>query len=173
MLSALRGLTGQDAGSTTLAWKKLYPDAEVEVETVRLVSRLLKAGPLELPIVLKSYSVGKGDAYTRALTTGVARLTGPAREQSREALARRLAELDASALRGQLNHDQPGMRQAAVLACERKKDKALIGDLIERLEDGDTETARLARSALKVLTGQALDGVKAWQEWWKASLARR
>jgi HEAT repeat protein len=173
VLYALRRLTGQDAGTTTIAWKKLYPDADVEVEKVRLVRKLLQAGHLELPILLKNYAESRGEAYTRALITGVTRLSGSAREQAREALSRRLADVDAAALRGRLNDSQPGVRQAAVMACERKKDTALVGDLIELLEDGDADTARLARSALRVLTGQEFDAVKAWQEWWKDALARR
>jgi HEAT repeat protein len=170
LLFALRRLTFQDAGNTTVAWKKLYPDAEVEVEARRLVQKLLRAGPLELPIVLKSYADGKGDAYTRALTVGATRLSGSGKAQARDALAKRLSELDLEALASRLAHDQPTMRQAAVMACERKKERSLVPHLIARLDDTDADTARLARSALKVITRQDLNGVKAWQEWWKESV---
>lgn len=173
VLFALSRLSGQDPGTSTLAWKSLYPDAEIVIETRRLVRRMLQAGHLELELLLKNYGEGKGEAYTRALTTGIARFTGSAREQAREALARRLAVLDVIALRDALSNKQSGVRQAAVMACERKKDSGLVPDLIARLEDPDADTARLAASALKVLTGQDLVGVKAWQEWLRNSVARR
>ncbi len=167
VLFALRRLTGQDAGITTIAWKKLYPDAEVEVESGRLVQKMMQSGPLQLPLLLKSYGEQKGEAHTRALIEGLARLSASARDQARDALARHLVELDAASLRSRLNHAQPGVRQAAVMACERKKERALVPDLIARLDDSDADTARLARSALKVITGKDFEGAKAWQQWWK------
>jgi HEAT repeat protein len=171
VLFALRRLTGQDAGNTTIAWKKLYPDAEVEVESRRLVEKMLRASPLELPVLLKSYGEGKGDAYTRALMVGVARLPASSREPARTALARRLSEIDVTALRKRLLDELPGVRQAAVKACELRKEKDLIPDLIGRLDDSDADTAQLARSALKVITGKDLDGAKAWRQWLKDGVA--
>jgi hypothetical protein len=166
VLFALRALTGQDAGSTTLAWQQLYPDAAIDVEADSLFRKLLQAGPLHRPLLLKNYRDGKGEAFTKALLSAVSRLTGPSREEACAALAYRLAELGASPLRGYLHAGKPGMRQAAVLACERKKDMALVPDLIARLGDADASTARLARSALKAITGQDLSTVQDWQQWW-------
>jgi hypothetical protein len=57
------------------------------------------------------------------------------------------------------------------MACEKKKETDLVPDLIARLDDSDSDTARLARSALKVITGKDLDGSKAWQQWWKDGVA--
>jgi HEAT repeat protein len=171
VLFALRRLTGQDAGFTTVAWKKLYPDAEVEVESGRFVQKMLQSGPLQLPLLLKSYGEKKGEAYSRALIEGLTRLPPSARDQARDALARHLAEVDAATLRSRLNHAHAGVRQAAVMACERKKERELVPDLIARLEDSDADTARLARSALKAITGKDFEGAKAWRQWWKDGVA--
>jgi hypothetical protein len=166
VLLALRGLTGQDAGSTSLAWQQLYPDAGVEVESERLLRKLLQADPLQRPLLLTSWRDGKGEAYTRAIQSGAERLTGPAREEVRAALALRLADLASSPLRGYLHAGKPVLRQAAVLACERRKDPTLVLGVIGRLDDRDGETARLARSALKALTGQDFDNTAAAEMWW-------
>jgi HEAT repeat protein len=173
VLFALRKLTGRDAGPTTAAWQALYPDAAVEVEAGRLVRKLLKASPLALPLLLKSYGENKGEAHARALAEGVTRLPGAGRAQAREALACRLAGLDVPALQGALKDARPGVRQAAVLACAKKKDAALVGGLIARLGDDDAETARLAQSALKDVTGQDLGGAGAWRRWWEDGRAGR
>jgi HEAT repeat protein len=173
VLFALRRLTGQDAGTTAVAWKKLYPDAEIEVESVRLVQKMMKANPLELPLLLKHYGESKGEAYTRALEVGVARLSGSSREAARGALAKRLSEMGLAAVRKRLIDNLPGVRQAAVIACEKKKENDTVPDLIERLSDSDAETARLARSALKVITGKDLESAEAWRSWWKDGVALR
>jgi hypothetical protein len=57
----------------------------------------------------------------------------PRPQALRAALARRLADLGASPLRGYLRAGKAPVRQAAVLACERKKDRTLVPDLIDRL----------------------------------------
>jgi hypothetical protein len=170
VLSALRALTGQDAGSTTLAWQELYPSAAIDAEAARLLRKVLAAGPLERPLLLKNYGEGKGEAFTPALELAVVRLEGASREDARAALARRLADLGASPLRGYLRAGKAPVRQAAVLACERKKDRALVPDLIDRLADADPGTSRLARSALKALTGQEFDTVADAQQWYRHGL---
>jgi hypothetical protein len=73
-------------------------------------------------------------------------------------------------LRGYLRAGKAPVRQAAVLACERKKGRTLVPDLIDRLGDADPSTSRLARSALKALTGQEFDTVAAAQQWYKHGL---
>src|SRR5215469_16060190 len=43
VLAALRGLTGRDAGPSTEAWRRLYPQAEREAETASLTEELVSA----------------------------------------------------------------------------------------------------------------------------------
>jgi HEAT repeat protein len=166
VLFALRGLTGQDAGSTSIAWQQLYPTAPTDAEADRLLGKLLQAGPLQRPLLVKNYRAGKGEAFTEALLGAVVQVSGPSRDEVRAALAHRLAELGQSPLRGYLHAGKAPVRQAAVLACERKKDMALVPDLIARLGDADASTGRLAGSALKSLTGQELSTQQQWQQWW-------
>jgi HEAT repeat protein len=170
VLFALRRLTDDDAGTSTATWQQIYPDAAVEVESDRMLRKLLQAGPFQLPVLLKSFAENKSEAALRALAAGMTRFKGGSLELVRDALARRMSEQSAGLLRGHLRDGRAGVRQAAVLACAKKKDKALLPDLIGRLEDRDAATVGLAASALKTLTGKDLDGAKAWQEWWRQGL---
>jgi hypothetical protein len=43
VLTALRGLTGKDAGYATEAWRQLYPQAEREAEVARSTEELVSA----------------------------------------------------------------------------------------------------------------------------------
>jgi HEAT repeat protein len=167
VLFALRGLSGQDVGSTTEAWQDLFPRAEAQVRGARLTRDLLRADPLRRELLLKHYRDTKGAAYTHALAGAVAGLKGAEKEKARELLAERLTRMTADTLRDKLADDDAEVRHAAVAACARKGDRSLVPDLIALLDGPEPLTARLAEESLDELTGQHFPHPAAWKAWWR------
>jgi HEAT repeat protein len=156
VLSALRGLTGKDAGYSTEAWRQLYPQAEREAEVATLTEELVSAPDSQKDAAFGRLSKAQGQAPEEALAAAVPRLTGRWRERARLALADRLARLPADALREKLRHEDGEVRRAAAAAALRKKDAALVPDLTPLAEDDDPAVAAAARRALEGLTGNKL-----------------
>ncbi len=121
-LLALRELTGKDHGGATEAWVKAYPRAEAEVRSTRLLGRLLRAEPMARLGVIQEYLAGKGVEYTWALARAIPRLSGPAQQTARLALAQRLAQAP-DELRERLDDRDPEIRRAAALASERNAER--------------------------------------------------
>jgi hypothetical protein len=167
VLFALRELTGQDPGTSTEAWLRLYPRAETDVRAARLSGELLRANPLRQDYLLARLRDGQDPAATRALADVVRGLKGPMREQAREALVRKLTRLTPSALCDSLRDEDPEIRQAAVRACAREGRKDLVPELIALLEDPEPVTARLAEEGLQDLTRQRFSHPEGWKAWWK------
>jgi HEAT repeat protein len=167
VLFALRELTGRDAGPTTVAWQRLYPRAEIDVEAARLRDALVRANPLKREQLLARYRDAPGPAYAPALARAIPGLKGVAQDQARTALAQRLTRLSAAELRDQLRDADAEVRRAAVLACGRKAERQLVPDLIALLDHPEPQTARLAEEGLRGLTGERHDGAEAWQAWWR------
>jgi hypothetical protein len=166
-LFALRELTGQDAGSTTEAWQRLYPDAETDGQAQRLAGDLVRAKGDARQQALERLRDGKGAVYTEALAAAVGRLSDESQEKVRDALVQRLTRMTAATLRNKLSEESPEVRRAAALACARKEDPAHVPDLLERLDDTDAAVARSARQALSVLTGEEFKTSQQWKEWWQ------
>lgn len=154
MLSALRGLTGQDRGSTAEAWQELFPQPEVAVEAARLAAALTRADPLRRDVLLDNYRHSKGPAYTPALAAVIPALKGPEQEKARKALARRLTRLPTADLREHLRDGEPEVRRAAALVCARQKARELADDLRALLDDPEPAVAAAAAEALHGLTGE-------------------
>jgi HEAT repeat protein len=154
VLAALRGLTGQDLGSTAGAWQGLFPQPEVAVQAARLAASLTRADPLRRGVLLDNYRDGKGPAYTAALASAIPALKGPEQEKARKALAQRLTRLPAAALRDHLHDGDPEVRRAAALACARKGARALTADLKALLDDAEPAVVAAASAALQGLTGE-------------------
>jgi hypothetical protein len=168
VLHALRGLTGQDAGSTTLAWQEKFPQAEADVKAARLSREVLGAGHNRQIELLGHLRDAKGLAYTLALANSIPALRGDMQELARQCLAERLTRMTADTLRDKLGDDDPEVRRAAVLACTRKGKKELVPDLIALLDGDEPVTTRLVESGLKELTGHNFEAPAAWQAWWQA-----
>jgi hypothetical protein len=154
VLHALRELTGKDAGYTTEAWRRLYPEAELYTEVHRLTEELVSAADGQKDAVLARLNKGKGTAHSEALAAAIPRLTGRWRERARLTLADRLARMTADTLRDKLRQDDAETRRAAAAAALRKKDAALAPDLAGLLKDDDPAVAAAARRALEGLTGK-------------------
>jgi HEAT repeat protein len=165
VLFALRALTGRDAGSSTDAWVRLYPTAQVDVEAARLADRLVRADPARLGVLLRQSDRMADDVCTAGLCLAIDRLRGPARDQVRDALAQRFARLDPDALRARLRTDDPEVRTAAIAACGRKKDVDLVPDVVGFLEDPDPAIVQQAERALQRMTGRRLASAAAWRDW--------
>jgi HEAT repeat protein len=168
-LFALRELTGQDHGDGTLAWKRQFPQAGLDVQAGKLIDVLSAARGLERDRLLGQYQGSVGEIHTRALGWAAYRFQGPAREQARTALANRVGRMTPAELRGALRHDLPEVREAAIQACLRKKDQRLVADLIPLVQDPEPALARLARAVLKDLTGRSFERASQWKLWWHQS----
>jgi hypothetical protein len=167
VLSALRGLTGQDAGPTAVAWRELFPQAEVDLKAARLCREVVQADAFQRVALLGNLRDGKGLAYTLALAGAIPALRGDMQETARQYLADRLSRMTAETLRDKFGDDDPEVRRAAVLACTRKGKRELVPDLIALLEGDEPVTTRLAEAGLKELTGRSFEAPAAWQAWWQ------
>jgi hypothetical protein len=152
VLAALRGLTGKDAGPTTVAWQRLYPRAGTEAEAAALTEELVSAPDSQKDAAFARLSRRPGKAPEEALAAAIPRLTGPWRERARLALADRLARLPASALRERLRHEDAETRRAAAAAALRNKDESLLPELAPLVKDDGPAVAAGARRALEGLT---------------------
>jgi HEAT repeat protein len=166
VLTALRALTGKDAGPTTVAWQELFPQAEIDVRAARVSQDVVKAGPVRQQILLTELRDAKGLVNTVALARAVRDLRGDAQTKARQYLADRLARMTAATLRDKLADDDAEVRHAAVLASVRKGKKELVPDLIALLDVEEPATSRLAEAGLKELTGQDFVAPAAWRTWW-------
>jgi hypothetical protein len=151
---------------------------ELSAEIGRLSKELVKAPPAQRERLLDTYKGSPGVAYTQALAAAIPQLTGPARVQARDALAERLARMNAATLRDKLRDEDLEIRRGAALACAMKDEKTFVPNLIPLLEDAEPPVAWAAHKALKSLTGQNLGpaadatrserakAVAAWKAWW-------
>jgi hypothetical protein len=127
---------------------------------------------------------GKGAEFTDALSRAIPTLAGAIQKKARDALAERLAHMNAATVRNKLKDDHAEVRRAAALACAMKDDKSFVPDLIAALDDKDAWVVRSAAVALRTLTGQDFGpaatataderskAVAAWKAWWKRQNAR-
>jgi HEAT repeat protein len=168
VLFALRELTGQDPGRATEDWVRLYPTAQTEVEAARLADKLVAAGPVRLAQLLGQARGGDEEVRIKGLAIARPRLKGEARDKVHEALIQQLARLDAESLRRRLHEEAPALRQAAVAACVRRRDKGLIPDLIALLEEEDPLLASQAEKGLEDLTGRHFTNPTAWRDGWES-----
>jgi len=166
-LFALRELTGKDAGSTMEAWQELFPRSAIDVEAGELRRYLKSADKAGQAILLAQWSNQSGEVRTAALASLLPSFKGELQEKAREVVVRRLARLDADALRKRLTDGDDELRRAAIAACARKKDKGFIPDLIAALKDAEPVDALVIEDALASLTGEKLEGAEEWRSWWE------
>jgi HEAT repeat protein len=151
-LSALRAVTGQDAGPTTEAWLQLYPHAHAEAEGMRLAAALRAATPDQREQLLARYRDATEGHYTEGLAHAIPHVTEKLQEKVRAALVERLARLPADELHARLEGEGE-LRRAAARACVGKADAEMIPDLIDLLTDTDLDVREAAHQALRRLTG--------------------
>jgi HEAT repeat protein len=117
VLWALRELTGKNPGHLTEEWVRLFPHAELEVETARLSTQLVQSRGVKQSQLLAKFKDHDGDAYTLALAEAIPQLKGKNQQQARQGLAERLSRLDEPGLRDRLQDSDPEIRRAAAKAC--------------------------------------------------------
>jgi hypothetical protein len=153
VLFALRELTGKDAGPTTLAWQKLFPQAEEQAEAGRLLRKLLKSNPLDQQGQLIVLRDGKRLACTLTLANAIPSLSGALKQKARDFLTDRLEKFTAGALRDRLGDDNLEMRLAAIRACGSARRTEMVPDLNRLLTSKDPSTVRQAHTSLKEIRG--------------------
>jgi len=154
--------------------------AQLDPEAAKLCRELLQAPAERQRALIARLRDAKGISNTDALTAAAARLTGPAQQEARAALAERLTRMTAATLRSRLAADEDvELRVAAISAAATKEDRALVSDLIPLLADGQPRVARAAYHALRYLTkqdfgpgvdatpAQRAQAVAAWKSWWQ------
>jgi HEAT repeat protein len=145
-------LTGQDAGSTTEAWQKLFPRAVLDVEVAKYRDQLVSASAKKRDAVLTTLKDGEGVVYSLALADAIPKLAKDFQDKARQALAERLSRMTPETLRDKFADDDVEIRKAAIQACVLKGDASLVSDLSELLEDPSPAVAGLAGDAIKVLS---------------------
>ncbi|MCE9530070.1 MAG: hypothetical protein K8T89_02865, partial [Planctomycetes bacterium] len=149
-----------------------------QVEAKQLSNSLVNASATARPGVLAQLRDTKGGVYTEALALAIPRLSGEAKLQARDALAKRLTRMTAKTLHGMLKDENREVRRGAVIACGCKEDKQFINDLIELLADADALICVAAHESLRTLSGQDFgpnstsildkeNAILAWKNWWK------
>jgi HEAT repeat protein len=175
VLFALRELTGQDAGPTTDAWQRLYPQAEVTAEAAKVATTLVRAHVNVQERLLEQYQKSDRPVYTQALALAIPRLKGFIRDRAQQMLTERLTRNPDIDLVAELQNDNAEVRRAAAHACVLMKARARTPDLIALLEDPEPGVVQAARAALKDLNGQDFGPSKNgdiaqamadWKEWW-------
>jgi hypothetical protein len=131
--------------------------------------------------LIAEYRDTPGAKYSDALLVAIARLSGEAKTQARDALTYRLTRMSARTLNGYMADPAAELRRSAALAAGAKGRDRLgefAAALVKLTGDPDAEVSQAARASLKVLTGQdfgpeanagADDRAKAsaaWKEWW-------
>src|SRR5262249_17017673 len=134
--------------------KEVQPAEDVDAEANRLGAQLVKAPAEQQKKLIGQFKEKKGVVYTQALAEAIHKLSGPARDSARDALAQRMMRMTAPTLRERLADEDPEIRRAVALACAMKEDKGHVPDLIGLLGDRDPMVARSAHVALKMLTGK-------------------
>jgi hypothetical protein len=160
------------------------PDPATISEAERLARELLTATPGQQDAILAQLRDGKGNEYTEALSRVIPKLAGDVQKKARDALAERIARMNAATVRSKLKDSDGEVRRASALACAMKDDKGFIPDLIVVLDDKDAWVIRAAAVALRTLTGQDFGpsstataderakAVAAWKAWWKRQNSR-
>lgn len=152
-LFALRSITGQDAGTATESWLKLYPDAHAEAEGQRMSAALRQASAEHREQLLVRYREAKDERTTVSLAHTIPHVTPQLQKKVRAVLVERLARLSADELRAQLEGDGELHRAAAQMYI-RKADATMLPELIQLLTDAELEVADAAHDALRKLTGE-------------------
>lgn len=164
------GLTGGSLGDTPnlSREKKVEPKPQNDQQKAKeLLEKLLTALPPQQGEILDALSEARGTDYTDALVDAISKLgTNAAKEQAREALAKRFTRLKASVLGQYMREDERELRLAAATACQLKNDSAAAASLIPLLADPDIGVSTAALNALKTLSGQDFGkSVERWSRW--------
>jgi HEAT repeat protein len=148
-------------------------------QVAKLCDELFKAKGDQQSSLIARLRDDKDSDSTDALALAIPKLAGDIRQQARDALATRLTRLTATELRGKLQDDPVEMRCAAAAACQRKKDKQHVPDLLSLLDDPEMVVVQAARAALAKLTGKDFgpkseadrrsraEAAAAWRKWWQ------
>jgi HEAT repeat protein len=167
VLFALRELTGTDAGETTQAWRDMFPRADTDAEASRLRSQLMVGDAVQQAVTMGKWLAQRSDTLNDALAVLIPDLSSELQKKVRDVLVDRLKRGEVGVLRKKIADDNTEMRRAALTACGQTKNTQLVPDLIELLGDADPADAVLIEGALRSVTGEQVEGVQAWTEWWE------
>ncbi len=160
------------------------PPAADGTEAGRLAHELPDATPARQDVILGELKEGKGAEFTEALARVIPKLAGDMQKKARDALAERMARMNAATIRAKLKDADAEVRRATALACAMKDDKGFIPDLIAALDDQNVWVVRSAAVALRTMTGQdfgpsamatsgeRVKAIAAWKAWWKRQNGR-
>jgi hypothetical protein len=171
------GTTGTKTGPGTTAPKADPPGT---AGAGKLAAAVVAATGDEREALLAKYRDSKGAEYTDALALAIPQLTGQAKTQARDALARRATRFTAGTLTGMMTDPDPELRRVAALAAGGKGRDRLgefADGLVKLTADRDPLVVQAARASLKALTGEDFGpesgatpadrtrAFTAWQNW--------
>jgi hypothetical protein len=181
-LPDLPNIVGKDDGVKTPPKKekeKESPPKKTDVDARVLGEQLVAAAaPAKQDEVLKQFKEARGPLYDEALASAIPKLKKEDRARPRAVLAERLAQSPAG-LKAYLKSENVELRHAAAEAAGHSKNKALLPELINLLEDNEAFVGRAAQQALFNLARQNFgpgddatradwaDAAKAWRDWLK------
>jgi HEAT repeat protein len=171
-------------------WKEWWADQRPSLSTFasrsaaddgeggRLADALAQAPAGRRPDLVTKYRDSKGAQYTEALAFAIARESGEARRQLREALAERMTRMTKKTLGQYLEDEDAEVRRAAALGLAMRESKAHVEGLIGLLLDPQPSVERAAHAALRSLSGEDFgpavnateedktEAVARWRRWW-------
>jgi hypothetical protein len=155
------------------------PRAAFEAEVKRLSNVLRQAAPESQEEMLGQFRSAKGEEFNHALAKAIPDLSDEVRQKARDVLRERMGAEPPPRLRANLSEADRELRYAAVRICRQKRIRALVPDLIPRLDDPDSAIIWHARKTLEEMTGydigprigasavERAQAVQFWREWWK------
>src|SRR5262249_55674809 len=129
------------------------PRLAFEAEVRRLSTVLREATPENQEGILDQFRRAKGEVFDHALAKAIPDLAEEVRPKAREVLRERMKAEPLKILRTNLSEEDRELRYAAVRVCRQKRVRALVPDLIPRLDDPDSAIIWHARKTLEEMTG--------------------
>ncbi|HJZ89278.1 MAG TPA: HEAT repeat domain-containing protein [Gemmataceae bacterium] len=148
----------------------------------KLANALVAATGAERDELLRVYRESKGGEYTDALARAAGKLSGDGQAKVRDALAARLARMNAATLIDLMNDRDRELRRGAALAAGTKPKERIAefaDALIRRIADDESIVVQAARASLKALSGEDFGpeagspptdrgkALVAWKKWWE------
>jgi len=132
---------------------KQAPRPERDKEADRLANQLVKATDERQKELLKRYAETSGPEYTVAIAYAIPSLSGNARKEAREALAKRLSGRKEATLLRYLEDSDAEIRRAAALALGMRDAQETVAEVAKLLLDPNPSVVRATHASLRSLTG--------------------
>jgi phage FluMu protein Com len=193
VLFALRELTGDTTPETSADWKRLYStitgvrfntplDPANEVKYLK--DCLLQAAPKQQAERIYRFREKTGPVYDTALAQAIPDLSAELQKSARAVLADRAFCQPIQTVADRLKDTDIEMRRANVTVVKQRKLKSLTPELIEMLDDANTEIAGQVHQVLQQFAAKDFgprrgadkdarqEAMASWRDWWDKQTER-